>query len=877
MADVTVVDFQLPKCKDQGVRFCVASTYYDGTSAKVWCSLEDFKLLHDELVKTGTLHEADEINLVESRRFHLPFTAKTWTNRAPFASDSAFTDLTELQRLYLDNYMKSLVSISRVRIASSLQAFLKLPYREDWPSALGPIDLRKHDLPHDTSYTEWWYYNTHFTDIEGNEYSAFVCFFRTLKFLNEKTGEKRFAHALVFSLTDVQKRKYHQHVLVDKDTPKIMKKQLEDDRVIRDPRLRLAYLEILERGNVPKPDKMFTEEVVCDDKEFNLQFESGSVRKDSKGRYIVKAATEDGKTWINFACDPQKPAVRHGQNGIVKGHDGDDMFYYLIPRCALSGSFGVEGVAHNVSSGTGWYDHEFGGYRDEESVPMKNYAWNWAAIQLNNDYDMSLAVLVDPSNDSHTIMETSAIIIDPEGVRTESSDLVFEGRKWWTSIRSFNEYPTEWTVRMKSHDIYLTLTATFPDQEFVTLLSKPAFWEGRIEVEGTMRGVPVTGLGYIERNGFSPLSDLSSFFSAVGKKTREEVRKVYPDDPNFEQTLRLVGSEVTKHYIHGVPYDKIYDGLIAPVRYITDRGGKSWRSYGALACMNIVGGDARNFITWLAMPEFMHVGSLIIDDIQDQSTLRRGTESCHLRFGKSVAINSGTAAYFQAQQMLNLDRLAENELNQVYDLYFAALRGGHAGQALDITGVGYMMDDCIEQGDNAFLEKRVLAIHRLKTAVPAGSLARMGALVGGGTKQQVEAIGKYFESIGLAFQIMDDVLNLRGLMTGESDKVKDVQLKNLGEDVTAGKVTMPVVKAVGKLPRERMQELWRTIESKPEDAETIARCIDTLENCGAIDACVDQAIDLVESAWAELDPLVEDSFSKIMLRSFGWFVTERTY
>eukprot|EP01138_Halocafeteria_seosinensis_P004312 gb/GECG01004409.1/.p1 GENE.gb/GECG01004409.1/~~gb/GECG01004409.1/.p1 ORF type:complete len:945 (+),score=129.55 gb/GECG01004409.1/:1-2835(+) len=906
ITDVSVVDHK-PSLHAKDVLFCVRSRKSDGSSQKVWRSFKDFKVLQDDLYAYGAINSSDGVQLQDRRwfQYELPQFSVPRMTSVPRehsddpepAQDSASEDVSDtesnssssggdycvhpdfadLRRLQLDDYLKNLLSIgSRVLDTTSFRGFVKPAERVDWPPHIGPIDLAKHDLPHKSSYTEWWYYNTHFTDTEGNEYSAFVCFFRIAKSVDQKTGEKTYAHALNFGFTDVQNEKYYQEVLVDKDSPEIVKKQLEDDRVIRDPRLRRAYLEILEKGNVPKPDRMFKEEIECNENKFNIRFETASVKKDRKGRYVVKASTEDGSTSIDFVCDPVKPAVRHGADGVVKGHDGDDMYYYLIPRCNLSGSFQVDGVSRRVASGTGWYDHEFGGYRSEETVPM-NYAWNWAAIQLDNDHELSLAVLVDPVSTPQKVMETRAIIIDPQGRRLQPRDLVFEGTKWWTSVRSFNEYPTEWRVNIESAGVDLTLTAPFADQEFITLLAKPAFWEGRVDVHGTMNGKRVTGRGFIERNGFSPLSELNTFFKAVGKKTREMVREIYPDNPNYEETLRLVATPETQHYMEGVPCDKIYDGIIAPVRHISDRGGKSWRSYGALACMDIVGGDARNFVRWLAMPEFMHVGSLIIDDIQDKSTVRRGVESCHLVYGESIAINAGTAAYFQGQQMLKVDCLSDKEMNEVYDLYFAALRGGHAGQALDIAGLDYLMDDCISRGDSALPEQRILAVHRLKTAVPAGSLARMGAIVGGGTKEQVEAVGKYFENVGVAFQVMDDVLNLRGLVTGDADRVKDVRLKNLGEDITAGKVTIPVVKAIGRLSREEMTDLWNTIKTKPSDAETIAHCINVLEECGALDACVQHAIDMVEEAWAELDPLIEDSFSKIMLRSFGWFVTERTY
>ena len=168
-------------------------------------------------------------------------------------------------------------------------------------------------------------------------------------------------------------------------------------------------------------------------------------------------------------------------------------------------------------------------------------------------------------------------------------------------------------------------------------------------------------------------------------------------------------------------------------------------------------------------------------------------------------------------------------------------------------------------------------MHRLKTAVPAASLARMGAIVGGGTDAQVDAVGRYYEAVGLAFQIMDDVLNLRGLFTGKADKTAGVELKTLGEDITAGKVTMPVVKAIARLPRDEMAAMWAVIKTKPTSRPVVDGIIAQLEACGAIDACVEQASAIVEEAYAAMDAVIPDSFSKIMLRAFGSFVIDRGY
>ncbi len=285
-------------------------------------------------------------------------------------------------------------------------------------------------------------------------------------------------------------------------------------------------------------------------------------------------------------------------------------------------------------------------------------------------------------------------------------------------------------------------------------------------------------------------------------------------------------------------------------------------------CCDVVGGDSRKFVQWLAMPELIHVGSLIVDDVQDKSTVRRGGPTCHLIYGEPLAINTGNAAYFLGQKLLISDELSNAQKLLIYDLYFEALRAAHAGQAMDIEGMNYLMPEVVKSGDSSLLEKRVLAYQRLKTAVPASSLARMGTVAGGGTKEQIEALGQFFEAVGLAFQIIDDVLNLRGFK-GE--------LKVLGEDITNGTVTFPIIKAMSRLSLKERQWIWNMIQSKPKNPTVVSSIVEKLEECGALDACVEQATNLVETAWKDVEPKLEDSIPKIMIRAFGWYVLERHY
>jgi len=282
----------------------------------------------------------------------------------------------------------------------------------------------------------------------------------------------------------------------------------------------------------------------------------------------------------------------------------------------------------------------------------------------------------------------------------------------------------------------------------------------------------------------------------------------------------------------------------------------------------VVGGDSRRFLHWLALPEILHVGSLIVDDVEDESTIRRGEPACHVLHGVPVAINAGTAAYFLAEPPVLDEPIPAEAKLRIYRLYFDTLRAGHAGQALDLTSPDALAHLAVQTGITDGLEARVLGLHRLKTATPAGMLARTGAILGGGTDAQIEALGRFFEAVGLAFQIVDDVLNLRGF---EGD------LKQRGEDIRQGKVTLPIVKALQLLPQLRREILWDTLRSRPTDDAIVSRTINELEDIGAISACSVMARGLVEDAWRHLDPLLEDSQFKVMFRAFGWYVLDRHY
>jgi len=737
----------------------------------------------------------------------------------------------------------------------------------DWPEP-GSIDLSAHDRPHASSTMEWWYVHSHVATVDNRRFSLFAAFFRVeVSDDGDNPAERRYQHFLTWALVDPAGQRYFPHTLLDRGAPDSALKQIDRGRGPRDARLARALREVVAQGRVPLPDRLLARDARIDLERLAIDLDGNRFTRCHDGSYELELASETGLEGCRLRFVLEKPVVRHGDDGVVRGIGGEEMFYYFSPRCRVEGSLLVDGVWLDVANASGWYDHEFGERRDGSGAEDRRVAWNWVAAQLNNGCEISAYDLFD-RQDPGKSHGRWVIVVDPSGERHAYSDFSFQPLDCWTSTKSFNEYPTRYRLEVEQADLQLDIVAALPAQEMLTIISPPGFWEGVVNVEGAMNGVAITGVGFAERSGVSVVDTTDDFFSSVGRETRRAIDRLLPEWLGHEAAVPLIASTRRAHLLDGVDLEQYSRTVLRPIRDIILRGGKAWRSYGILACMDLVGGDSQRFAHWLALPELLHVGSLIIDDVQDGSDVRRGGPACHKIYGDALAINAGCASYFLAQIPVGMSGLDDSMRACIYEAYFEAMRSAHAGQAFDIASLGRFMPGVVESGDGAQLERRVLAIHRLKSAAPAGALARMATLIGGGSDAQVEGLGSLFESFGVAFQIIDDVLNLRGF---ERDR------KSRGEDIRHGKITAPVAKAMGRLSRAERSRLWSIIEAKPDDEGAVREGIALIEGCGALDACESEARELVESAWKLLDPLVPDTQFKIRLRAFGWFVLERYY
>jgi geranylgeranyl diphosphate synthase type II len=233
------------------------------------------------------------------------------------------------------------------------------------------------------------------------------------------------------------------------------------------------------------------------------------------------------------------------------------------------------------------------------------------------------------------------------------------------------------------------------------------------------------------------------------------------------------------------------------MRYSVFAGGKRLRPILLLAATEAVGGDTTAVLPAASALEFIHTYSMIHDDLpaMDDDAYRRGKLTNHKVYGEAMAILAGDALLTQAFEVLSSPALtacfAAPLLVQV--TYRLARAAGSVGM------VGGQVADILSEGQHVALD--VLEyIHRHKTAALIEAAAVMGALLGGGTPAQVQALETYGHTVGWAFQITDDILDIEGDAT--------LLGKEVGRDVQHDKVTYPAILGL-EASRQRAVELMQ--------------------------------------------------------------------
>lgn len=251
--------------------------------------------------------------------------------------------------------------------------------------------------------------------------------------------------------------------------------------------------------------------------------------------------------------------------------------------------------------------------------------------------------------------------------------------------------------------------------------------------------------------------------------------------------------------------------LEGPVSDFVERPGKALRAGLLARCYELAGGRGPCPDELGAIVEILHAGSLIIDDIEDASTSRRGRPALHIVHGLPVALNAGNWMYFWALSLVEQVGTSEPVQLALYRWVLRTLLRSHHGQALDLTANVYEL----RQAD---VPQVVRATTELKTGALMELAAALGAIAAGATPELITEFARFGREMGVVLQMLDDV----GGLTSEKRCHKG------HEDLLLGRPTWPWAWLCAELPAERHGELvalGAEVSSRRTHPEVLARAL----------------------------------------------------
>lgn len=253
--------------------------------------------------------------------------------------------------------------------------------------------------------------------------------------------------------------------------------------------------------------------------------------------------------------------------------------------------------------------------------------------------------------------------------------------------------------------------------------------------------------------------------------------------------------DIVRGHIAGLQFTRTPKGLYDPVSYVLSLGGKRIRPVLMLMAYNLYREDVKSILQSATGIEVYHNYTLLHDDLMDRADMRRGKATVHKVWNDNVAILSGDAMLVLAYQFMA--QCASERLKDVMDLFSLTALEICEGQQLDME---FEQRKDVKEGE-------YIEMIRLKTSVLLAASLKIGAILGGASKEDADALYDFGVNLGLAFQLKDDLLDVYGdpLRFG----------KNIGGDILCNKKTYLVIKAFehANTEQEALLNDWFTRET----------------------------------------------------------------
>lgn len=320
----------------------------------------------------------------------------------------------------------------------------------------------------------------------------------------------------------------------------------------------------------------------------------------------------------------------------------------------------------------------------------------------------------------------------------------------------------------------------------------------------------------------------------------------------FYSRVPLVEAEMARLVPRSSAPPEVY-GLIWE---FLDLGGKRFRPLLTLSSARAVGGREEDALAAAAAIELFHNFTLIHDDIEDDSQMRRGRPCLHISHGTPLALNAGDGLFMMVWRAALAIR--SSRAGAVQQTLLSSFSSVLEGQAREL---GWHQRNSWDLSEADYLDMAAG-----KTAALVSAACEVGATLGGGKPAQAQALAVYGRGLGIAFQIQDDVLNL----VGDEAKYK----KEIGGDIREGKRTLMVLHSLARLPKADASKMRKLLGSRSANATQIEWCISKMKASGSIDYASSYSRRLVGESLSSLSKLPK-SEAREELEAVAKFIIER--
>lgn len=303
------------------------------------------------------------------------------------------------------------------------------------------------------------------------------------------------------------------------------------------------------------------------------------------------------------------------------------------------------------------------------------------------------------------------------------------------------------------------------------------------------------------------------------------------------------------------------DKISAMLSHTVKAGGKRIRPCLMLLACEAVGGDPNKILPAASSIELLHTFTLVHDDIIDNDLERRGRPTVHAKWGQDMGIIIGDTLYAKAFKALVDVRKNGISAEQVLDsLEVLNWANGeiHEGQILDML---------FEERNDITIEDYMQMI-RKKTAVLLSASLKIGAILADAGEAEINALSEFGDSIGLAFQIQDDLLDV---IADEKELGKPV-----GSDIRKKKKSIIMVYALNNLKGDARKNLLGLLDAGAKDDTAVADAIKVLNESGSIDYAKNLVKDMADEGKKKLD-MISESESKKALLDVADYIISRNY